>query len=48
MFKMFVDGLRSGVDLVWRMQLGGDCQNFFVIFDHVKMVKSWTTIVCHI
>ena len=47
-FKMLVDGPGSSVDLVWRMQPGGDLQNCFVMFNHVKRVKSWTTIACHV
>ena len=45
---MLVDGLGSGVDLVRRMQHGGDLQNCFIMFDHVKRVKPWTTIACHV
>jgi hypothetical protein len=48
LFKMLVHGPESGVDLVRRMLPGGDLQIFFVIFDHVKRVKPWTTIACHV
>jgi hypothetical protein len=48
LFKMLVDGPRSGVDRVHRMQPGGDLHNFFVMFDHVKWVKPWTTLACHV
>ena len=48
LFKMLVNGLGSGVHLVRWMQLGGDLQNCFVMFDHVKWVKSLTNIACNI
>jgi hypothetical protein len=47
-FKMLEDGPGSGVDLVKRMQPGGDLENAWLIFDHVKHVKEWTTMVCHV
>jgi len=47
-FKMFVDGPRSGVDLVKRMKPGGDLEHCFLMFDDVKRVKGWTTIACHV
>jgi hypothetical protein len=47
-FKMLVDGPGSGVDLIKRMQLGGDLENAWLIFDHVKRVKEWTTMACHV
>ncbi len=31
-----------------QMQLGGDLQNAWIMFDHVKYVASWTTMVCHL
>jgi hypothetical protein len=37
-FKMLVDRHRSGVDLVKYMQLGGDLENAWLMFDHVKHV----------
>jgi hypothetical protein len=30
------------------MQLGGDLQNAWIMFDHVKRVKRYTTFVCHV
>jgi hypothetical protein len=33
--------LGSGVDLVKQMKLGGDLQDAWVVFDHVKRVKHW-------
>jgi hypothetical protein len=47
-FKMLTEGPGSGVDLVRRMQLGGDLQNAWLMFDHVKRVKEWTTMACHV
>ena len=47
-FKMSVDRPESGVDLVKRMQPGGDLQDCWIMFDHVKRVASWTTIVCQV
>jgi hypothetical protein len=46
-FKILVDGPGSGVDLVKRMQPGGDLKNAWLIFDHVKRVQEWTTMACH-
>jgi hypothetical protein len=45
--KMLVDEPGSGVDLVKRMQPGRDLENAWLMFDHVKRVQKWTTIVCH-
>ena len=47
-FKMSEVGPDSGVNLVKRMQLGGDLENSWVMFDHVKRVRSWTTMACHV
>ena len=38
-------GPASGVDLVSRMQSGGDLE---MMSDHVKRVKGWTTIAAHV
>jgi hypothetical protein len=46
--KMLEDGPRSGVDLVKCMQPGGDLENAWLMFDHVKRVKEWTTMACHV
>jgi hypothetical protein len=48
MFKMSLYGPTSGVDLVRHMQLGGDLQNRWLMFDHVKHVQEWTTMACHV
>ena len=45
---MFEVGPGSGVDLVKRMQAGGDLENAWLMFDHVKRVQSWTTMACHV
>ena len=47
-FKMLTEGPGSGVDLMRRMQVGGDLQNAWMMFDHVKRVKDWTTMACHV
>ena len=47
-FKMSVDRPGSGVDLVKRMQPGNDLQDCWLMFDHVKRVKDWTTMACHV
>jgi hypothetical protein len=46
-FKMLEDEPGSGVDLVKHMQPGGDLENAWLMFDHVKHVKEWTAIACH-
>jgi hypothetical protein len=38
----------SGVDLVKRMQPGGDLQDAWMMFNHVKRIKKWTTMACHV
>jgi hypothetical protein len=48
MFKMSPYGPASGVDLVRHMQLNGDLQNCWLMFDHVNHVKEWTTMACHV
>ena len=47
-FKMSEVGPASGVDLVTRMQPGGDLQDSWLMFDHVKRVSNWTTMACHV
>ena len=47
LFKMLVDGPGSGVDFARWMQPGGDLENCWLMFDHVKRVKGWTTMACH-
>jgi hypothetical protein len=47
-FKMSEVGPGSGVDLVKRMQPGGDLENAWLMYDHVKRVKGWTTMACHV
>jgi hypothetical protein len=34
--------------LVKRMQPGGDLEDAYIMFDHIKRVKNWTTIACHV
>ena len=45
---MLTEGPGSGVDVIRRMQVGGDLQNAWMMFDHVKRVKDWTTMACHV
>jgi hypothetical protein len=47
-FKMLEDELGSGMDIVKRMQPGGDLENAWLMFDHVKCVHEWTTMVCYV
>ncbi len=48
LFKMLVEGDGYGVDLIKRMQLGGDLETSWMMFDHVKHVQGWTTMACHV
>jgi hypothetical protein len=47
-FKIYEVGPGSGVDLVKRMQPGGDLEDVWMMFNHVKHVKKWTTMACHV
>jgi len=47
-FKMLTKGPESGVDLIRRMQPRRDLGNAWLMFDHVKRVKEWTTMACHV
>lgn len=47
-FKMSELGPCSGVDLVKRMLPGGDLENAWLMFNRVKRVQNWTTMVCHV
>jgi hypothetical protein len=40
--KTSVDLPGSDVELVKMMQIGGDMENSWIMFDHVKRVKDWT------
>ena len=48
LFKISTCSQGSGVSLVRKMQLGGDLENEWVMFDHVKRVKEWTTFGVHV
>jgi hypothetical protein len=48
LFKMSKVGPSSSVDLVKGMQPGGEVQDVWIMFDHGKCVKKWTTIACHV
>jgi hypothetical protein len=41
-------GPSSGVDLVKRMQPGGDLEHAWIMSNHVKRVAKWTTMACHV
>jgi hypothetical protein len=47
-FKMSEVGPSSDVDLVKWMQPGSDLQDAWMMFDHIKRVKKWTTMACHV
>ena len=47
-FKMSVDLLGNGVDLVKCMHVEGYIENLWTRFDHVKRLKDKTTLVCHL
>jgi hypothetical protein len=47
-FKMLEVGPGKGVDLVKPMQPGGDLQDAWIMFDHVKRVKKWTSMAYHV
>jgi hypothetical protein len=47
-FKMSEMGPGSRVHLVTRMQPGGDLEDAWIMFDHVKRIKHWTTMACHV
>ena len=47
-FKMSEVGPGSGVDLVRRMQLDGNLENAWMMSNHVKRVKRWTTMAAHV
>ena len=41
-------GPGSGVNMVKRMQSGGDLKNAWIMFEHVKRVRDKTTMACHV
>ncbi len=43
LFKMSIDGVANSVDLVRQMQLGGDLENAWIMFDHFKCIEGWST-----
>jgi hypothetical protein len=47
-FKMSEVGPGSGIHLVNQMQPEGDLEYAWIMFIHVKRVKNWTTMTCHI
>jgi len=47
-FKMSEVGPGSGMDLVRWMKPGGDLENVWMMSDHVKRVKGWTTMIAYV
>jgi hypothetical protein len=47
-FKMFVHGNVSGCNLVKQMEPNGDLQTTWIMFDHLKCVNKWISLVCHV
>ena len=48
LFKISTCCQGSGVSLVCKMQLGGDLENEWIMFNHIKKVKDWTTFGIHV
>jgi len=48
MFKMSMHGDGSLCDLMKRMQLKGNLQTAWIMFDHVKHVQGWTIFTFHV
>jgi len=48
LFKMFEVGPGNEVDLVKHMQEDGDLRDSWMMLEHVKRVKGWTTMACHV
>ena len=47
-FKILVNFLGSDVYFVKRMQVEGDMENAWILFDHVNRLKDKTTLACHV
>ena len=47
-FKMSEVCRASGVDLVKQMQAGGDLECAWMMFNHLKQMKDWTTMACYV
>jgi hypothetical protein len=45
---MLINGVGSGVSLITQVELAGDLQNVWIMFDHVKHVVGWRIMVCHV
>jgi hypothetical protein len=43
-----MEGLTNGMDLVRQMQLKGDLENAWIMFDQIKHVEKQTTMACHV
>ena len=46
-FKIFIDFLGSGVEFVKKIQVKGDMENSWSMFDHIKRWKNKTIMTCH-
>ena len=47
-FKISKVGPKFGMHLMKQMQPGGDLEDTWIMFDHVKSVKHWVTMTCHV
>ncbi len=47
LLNMSIDNYGNNVDLVKWMQVG-DMENAWMMFNRVKHVEGWTTMVCHV
>lgn len=47
-FQMLIDPPWSDVDLLKHMQVGGDIENCWLMFDHVKQLTNYTTLVWYV
>jgi hypothetical protein len=41
-------GHTNGVDFMKHMQVGGDLQNAWIIFNHLNHVQGWIVMACHL
>ena len=48
LFKMSIVGAGSSIDLVRRIQVGGDLEIAWIMFDHVKRVVDWISLGAHV
>lgn len=48
LFKMVVDFLATGVEIVNCIHARRCMENSWIIFNHVKGLKDWTKMACHV